>query len=78
MTVRGLSQRSVAGGVGVGTDVYGGDSEIAITFIYTPKGRTDPGDTGAEIRIVPPTGWSVPQGSNGLAGYTTGTDGTDE
>ena len=72
----GTIAATIAGGVNTTNEVYGGDSGIAITFTYTPKGRTDPGDTGAAIRIEPPTGWSFPQGSNGLAGYTTGTDGS--
>ena len=65
----GTIMATVEGGV-TGPDVYGGNSDIEITFIYTAVGTLEPSDTGAEIRIVPPTGWTVPQGSPGLPGFT--------
>ena len=46
--------------------VYGGDSGITIKFTYTATGEVQKG----RLRIVPPTGWTPPQGSPGSAGFT--------
>ena len=46
--------------------VYGGDSGITIKFTYIATGEVQKG----RLRIVPPTGWTPPQGSPGSAGFT--------
>ena len=60
------------GSTGIRNQVYGGDSGIEITFTYTATGQIQPEDTGAFLRIEPPAGagWTVPQGSPGLPGFT--------
>ena len=46
--------------------VHGGNSGIEIEFTYTATGKI----AGGELRIEPPTGWTVPQPSPGGAGFT--------
>ena len=59
-------------GVGTGTVVATGGPYSAgstgntITFTYTASGTM----TGGRIEIVPPTGWTEPQGEPGRVGYT--------
>ena len=59
-------------GVGTGTVTASGGPYSAgstgntITFTYTAAGTM----TGGRIEIVPPTGWTDPQGEPGQPGYT--------
>ena len=46
--------------------VHAADSGIEITFTVVASGTMD----GGAIRIVPPLGWTTPQGSPGVAGFT--------
>ena len=50
----------------IADEVYAADSGIEITFTVVASGTMD----GGAIRIVPPLGWTTPQGSPGVAGFT--------
>lgn len=49
------------------TVVSTGSSGNQLTFIFTPAGPMD----GGAIRLTIPSGWSPPQATSGVAGYTT-------
>ena len=54
------------GELNIADEVYAADTGIEITFTVVASGTMD----GGAIRIVPPLGWTTPQGSPGVAGYT--------
>jgi hypothetical protein len=67
-----LALTVVGAGVGTGTVVAtggpysAGSTGNSITFTYTAAGTM----TGGRIEIIPPTGWTDPQGEPGQPGYT--------
>jgi len=51
------------------TTAVAGSTDNKLTFTFTASGTMD----GGAITIEMPTGWSAPQGTDGIAGYTTAT-----
>lgn len=71
--VHSIPVQVTVAGPGSGTMTVSGGPVAAsstgntLTFVYTAKGTLD----GGALELVPPAGWTEPQGGQGSAGYTT-------